>query len=112
MGQNLLTLRTIIEKIYYSLFSEEMDQEKLGQENLGSRARIFSLVSQKPVILPFSVVQVPRRYGDIDCSVLWKVGELGTPKINDICMSLKSCVYKTWSSLELVTHVTGTSLPP
>jgi hypothetical protein len=37
MGQNLLALRTIIEKIYYSLFSEEMDQEKLGQENLGAR---------------------------------------------------------------------------
>ena len=64
------------------------------------------------MILPLSVVQVPRGDGDKDCSVMWKVGELGTPKINDVCMSLKSCVYKTWSSLELVTHVAGTSLPP
>ena len=41
-----------------------------------------------------------------------KYGELGTPQINDIYMSLKSCVYRNLSSLEMGIHEAGPSLLP
>lgn len=63
----------------------------------------------------FSVVYVSKRGSDkiLQCWMkAWGVGDLGTPQTNDTYMSLKSCVCRILSSLEMEIHKSGPSLLP